>query len=134
MFDKEHQKTDSKEKEIMKIMPFVYALIFLFVLIVSTSAQSNSSVWAVDFVKTKDGQQANYLKFIEQNWAKARVFMKEKGIANSYQVLSVSQKQNADWDVLLMTEYKNQTAYERREAVFKEFVEYRIKLPTAQTS
>ncbi len=29
MFNEEHWKTDSKEKEIMKLMPLVYALIFL---------------------------------------------------------------------------------------------------------
>ena len=97
------------------------------------SAQTNSSVWAVDFVKTKDGQQASYLKFIEQNWAHARDFMKEKGIANSYQVLSLPASEKAEWDVLLMTEYKNQAGYEKREAVFKEFSEYRKTRPAIQT-
>lgn len=116
----------------MKTKSLLFIAIFLF-LTHGSSAQTNSSVWTVDFVKTKNGQQANYLKFIEQNWAKTRAYMKEKGIANSYQVLSVQQNQNAEWDVLLMTEYKNQAGYEKREAIFKEFSEYRKMQPVIQT-
>lgn len=93
------------------------------------SSTSSTSVWAVDFVKTRNGQQANYLKFIEQNWARARAFMKEKGIVSSYQVLSLPASEASDWDVLLMTRYKDPAAYEKREAVFNEFAEYRKTQP-----
>ena len=118
----------------MKIMPIIYAVIFLFVITVSSFAQNDSSVWAVDFVKTKDGRQADYLRFIEQNWAQARAFMKGKGIAKSFQVLSSSANQSADWDVLLMTEYANQAAYEKREAVFKDYQEFaKTRQPAVQS-
>ena len=105
-------------------MPVIYAIIFLFILAINCCAQTNSSIWAVDFVKTKDGQQANYLSFIEQNWAQARAFMKQKGIANSFQVLSLPASEKAEWDVLLMTEYANQSGYEKRETVFKKYQEF----------
>ena len=85
------------------------------------AAQTRASVWAVDFVKTRDGQQANYLKFVEQNWARARTYMKQKGIAYSYRVLSLPAGQQADWDVLLMTEYAGREGYEQREEAFKEY-------------
>jgi hypothetical protein len=86
------------------------------------SAQTTkASVWAVDFVKTKAGEQENYLKFVEQNWAKARSFMKDKGIVADYRVVSAPAADKAQWDVLLMTEYVDQAGYERREAVFEEF-------------
>lgn len=104
---------------------------FIFWMPVKASAQSAAPVWAVDFVKTRDGQQANYLKFIERNWAQARAFMKEKGIVSSYRVLSAPQSQAADWDVLLMTEYKDAAGYEKREAIFNEFSEYRKTQPAA---
>lgn len=82
---------------------------------------AKTSVWAVDFVKTNDGEQANYLKFIEQNWARARQFMKDKGIVRSYQFLSVPAAKDTEWDALLVTEYVNQEGYQRREAVFEEY-------------
>jgi hypothetical protein len=110
-----------------------FFLLGAFVLLMSVNAFAQSaSVWAVDFVKTKGGRQADYLQFIEQNWAKARAFMKEKGIVSNYQVLSSPQNQAAEWDVLLMTEYKDSSAYEKREAVFNEFSEHRKTSRSAQ--
>jgi hypothetical protein len=94
---------------------------FLFAAFCVSAQTAKSSVWAVDFVKTKEGQQADYLKFIEQNWARARSFMKEKGIAASYRFLSVPANGKADWDVLLVTEYVGEDGYNRREAVFDEY-------------
>ena len=100
-------------------------LVFLSVLLlaaVCVSAQTTkTSVYAVDFVKTNDGQQENYLKFIEQNWAKARAFMKDKGIVTSYKFVSVPANKEKEWDVLLVTEYADQAGYEKREAVFDEY-------------
>jgi len=115
----------------MKTKTFFSLGAFVLLMSVNVFAQS-ASVWAVDFVKTKGGRQADYLQFIEQNWAKARAFMKEKGIVSNYQVLSLSQNQAAEWDVLLMTEYKDSSAYEKREAVFNEFSEYRKTSGSAQ--
>lgn len=106
----------------MKI--FIKSIIFAVILLmaIGVSAQTaKTSVWAVDFVKTNDGEQANYLKFIEQNWVRARQFMKDKGIVASYQFLSVPAAKDARWDALLVTEYVNQEGYDRREAVFEEY-------------
>lgn len=97
-------------------------LIIILLAAISVSAQTaKTSVWAVDFVKTNNGQQANFLKFIEQNWAKARQFMKEKGIVASYQFLSVPEAKDTRWDALLVTEYVSQDGYDKREAVFDEY-------------
>ena len=115
----------------MKTKTFFLIGAFVLLMSVNVFAQS-ASVWAVDFVKTKGGRQADYLQFIEQNWAQARAFMKEKGIVSNYQVLSLSQNQAAEWDVLLMTEYKDSSAYEKRETVFNEFAEYRKTSESAQ--
>ncbi|HEX8263833.1 MAG TPA: nuclear transport factor 2 family protein [Pyrinomonadaceae bacterium] len=115
----------------MKTKTFFLPGAFVLLMSVNVFAQS-VSVWAVDFVKTKGGRQADYLQFIEQNWAQARAFMKEKGIVSNYQVLSLPTAQAAEWDVLLMTEYKDSWAYEKREAVFNEFSEYRKTSRSAQ--
>ncbi len=103
----------------MKKIIFLFLSLAIFYL--STSGQAKSSVWAVDFVKSKDREQKNYLQFIEQNWANARAFMKNKGIVASYQFLSIPASNEIQWDTLLLTEYINQEAYEKREAVFNEF-------------
>jgi hypothetical protein len=106
----------------MKI--FTKSMILAVILLTAgfASAQTpKTSVWAVDFIKINDRQQENYLKFIEQNWAKARGFMKEKGVVTSYRFLSVPAAKDTQWDVLLITEYVNQEGFDRREAVFEEY-------------
>ncbi len=100
----------------------IFPVLILTTAICANAQPAKTSLWAVDFIKTNDGQQADYLKFIEQNWAKARAFMKEKGIVASYKFLSIpATKDTPEWDALLITEYVNQEGYERREAVFDEY-------------
>lgn len=115
--------------KIIRVIIFIAAICFIPATI--AFARTDASIWAVDFVKTKDGQQENYLKFIENNWAKARAFMKTRGIVRSYQVLLRPASQvNSEWDVLLITEYSDQPGYEKREAVFNE---YRQTVPSNST-
>lgn len=104
-----------------KFIKLIIPAVILLTTISSWAQSPKTSIWAVDFIKTKDGEQANYLKFIEQNWAKARAFMKEKGIVASYQSLSVPATTETQWDALLITEYINQESYDKREAVFNEY-------------
>lgn len=108
---------------------FIKTFFFVLILVTAAAAQTGqASVYAVDFVRINDGQQADYLKFIEQNWARARAFMKDKGIVASYRSLSVPATRETVWDALLITEYVGREGYERREAVFDE---YRKKNPAA---
>ncbi|HEY0101329.1 MAG TPA: hypothetical protein VGB76_20565, partial [Pyrinomonadaceae bacterium] len=105
----------------MKIKTLFFILFISLTAATDSAAQTDPSVWAVDFVKTKEGRQPDYLQFVEENWARARAFMKQKGIAHSYRVLSVPVSRQAEWDVLLVTEYAGRAGYERREDVFKEY-------------
>jgi hypothetical protein len=66
--------------------------------------------------------------------------MKEKGIVSNYRVLSLPAAGEgavvvaaAEWDVLLMTEYTDAAGYEKREAVFNEFNDYRKTRQAADT-
>lgn len=105
----------------MKIKTLFFILVIACAAATNSVAQNVPSVWAVDFVKTEEGRQRDYLQFIEENWAQARAFMKQKGIAHSYRALSTPAGRQVEWDVLLVTEYAGQAGYERREEVFKEY-------------
>lgn len=104
-------------------------IIFLFFVVgvcgLSVLAQNNGSVWTVDAVKTNDGEQTNYLKFVEQNWAIARQNLKEKGFIKSYRVFSVKPEKSQIWDVMLLTEYANREIFEKRETIFAEVFKVR---------
>lgn len=85
-----------------------------------TSAQDRTSgIWAIDFVKPKDGQRQNYLKFIEDNWLKAREEAKQQGFIASFKVLVLPPPGEKDYEVLLVTEYPDRNSYLAREEHFK---------------
>lgn len=86
-------------------------------------AQPPSSIWAVDFVKTKEGQFDDYMKFNGANWVKAREEMKRQGTILSYKVLTLPQDAAGEWNVLLMTEYADMKMFEAREKSFQAAVD-----------
>jgi hypothetical protein len=90
-------------------------------------------LWTIDFIKTKDNQRENFLKFVEQNWAAARQTLRAKGDVLSYRVLALPAGREAAsaWDVLLLTEYANREIYNRREAIFAEVFRVLPTVPVA---
>ena len=86
----------------------------------SQQAPANPSVWAVDFIQTLPGQQDNYVRSIETNWAHARSIARQRGAVLSYQALVSPQDSLRGWDVMLLTEYTDSTAFANREPTFQE--------------
>ena len=95
-----------------------------------------NSVWTVDLVRTLPGQQAEYLRNIEANWADARRIARERGAVLSYRALVARPDSLRGWDVLLMTEYADSSAWSQREAIFESIFaspEY-VRVPAARPS
>ena len=87
----------------------------------STSAppvDASPSVWSFGYAKTHPGEQANYLTFLRFNWAEARRRAAREGVVRSYRVLVRPDAGEAAWDVMMVTEYADSTAYANREAYF----------------
>ncbi len=97
---------------------------------------TTNSVWTVDLVRTLPGQQAEYLRNIEANWAGARRIARERSAVLSYRALVARPDSLRGWDVLLMTEYADSSAWSQREALFASIFsspEY-VRVPTARPS
>lgn len=77
------------------------------------------TVWAVDLVRTLPGAQGDYLATIESNWANARRIARSQGAVLSYRALATAPDSARGWDVILMTEYADSTAWARREEIFR---------------
>lgn len=94
------------------------------------------SVWAVDLIHTLPGQQAAYLRSIKANWAGARHLAQAQGAVLSYQALAAEPDSARGWDVMLMTEYVDSTAWARREEIFRAIFELPefVRVETAQPS
>lgn len=100
----------------MKILSaFLFAFsVILFVLSDSLQAQDRSfnegSVWNITYIQTKDPYFEDYMNNLNNGWKKVMEEAKKDGYILDYMVLSSQQTNQADWDLMLMIEYKNLAA------------------------
>jgi hypothetical protein len=84
------------------------------------SAPPPDSFVAIDTWRTIPGQRARYLAFLDSNWVPARAAVAGSGDVVGFRsiVLDSAAAAKAGWDVMLMTTYRDSTAWARREEVF----------------
>jgi hypothetical protein len=88
--------------------------------------KAEQPVWALEFIKVKPGMFAATMGYLDDNWIRLRAEAKRQGAVLNYNRVAdnrrdrfpAEQSSNNDWDILLMTEYKNQAAYDGREKLF----------------
>ena len=65
------------------------------------------------------GEHDRYRRFIDANWARARRTARERGEIRSYHALFRPDTAQGNWHVILLTEYPDSAAFERREEIFE---------------
>jgi hypothetical protein len=106
----------------MKIKRILIAstVVLLLVIGISVFAQvsrpfRNGSVWSISFIKMKPGMETAYLNYIATDWKRNQEAFKKEGLILSYKVLSTEAHGTNDWNLLLMTEYKDLATMEANE-------------------
>jgi hypothetical protein len=87
---------------------------------------ADKPVWALEFIKVKPGTFGPTMVYLDDNWIRVRAEAKRQGAVLTYNrvaderrvLIPAEESSNNDWDILLMTEYKNQAAYDGREKLF----------------
>jgi hypothetical protein len=87
---------------------------------------ADKPVWALEFIKVKPGTFGPTMVYLDDNWIRVRAEAKRQGTVLTYNRIGGERQMlfpaidssNDDWDILLMTEYKNQAAYDGREKLF----------------
>jgi len=64
-------------------------------------------VWNVAFIKMKPGMESAYLNYLANDWKREQEALKKEGLILSYKVLATEAHGTTDWNMLLMTEYKD---------------------------
>lgn len=97
---------------------FVCSL-FIFTLLFSVAANAQSarqyrdgSVWDIAFIKVKPGQGAAYMNYLANEWKRNQEAMKKAGLILSYKVISTEAHGTNDWNLMLMTEFKDLASME----------------------
>ena len=94
----------------------------LLLLTVSVYAQLASrpwhdgSVWEIAFIRIKPGMSAAYLTYLTGDWKKEQEAMKAEGLILSYKVITTEGHTPGDWNMMLMTEYKDLATMEATRA------------------
>ena len=76
----------------------------------------NGSVWDIAFIRMKPGMDTAYLNYLTTDWKREQEALKQEGIIVSYKVLSTESHGGNDWNLLLMTEFKDLATMEANEA------------------
>lgn len=76
----------------------------------------NGSVWEIAFIRVKPGMDTAYLNYLASEWKRNQEAAKREGLILSYKVLTTEAHGSTDWNLLLMTEYKDLATMEANEA------------------
>ena len=75
----------------------------------------NGSVWNLAFIRMKPGMETAYLNYVAGQWKANQEAEKKEGLILSYKVLSVEGHTPGEWNLMLMTEYKDLASMEAGE-------------------
>jgi len=110
-------------KNIMKHNRIAIGLIAVLVLTLSVAVYAqvsrpfrNGSVWSIGFIQMKPGMETAYLTYIADGWKRGQEALKKDGQIISYKVLTTETHGSNDWNIMLMTEYKDLATMEANEA------------------
>ena len=76
----------------------------------------NGSVWNVSFIRMKPGMESAYLNYIATDWKRNQEELKKAGLIVSYKVLTTEPHNPGDFNIMLMTEYKDLATMEANES------------------
>jgi len=106
----------------MKSKRIVIAAVMASLILVSISVYAqfvrpyrNGSVWNIAFIRVKPGMDAGYLNYLATGWKKEQEALKKEGLILSYKVLATEGHSASDWNLLLLTEYKDLATMEANE-------------------
>jgi hypothetical protein len=83
----------------------------------------DGSVWNIAFIKVKPGMDVAYLNYLSGGWKAEQEAAKKEGLIVSYKVLSTEAHGASDFNLMLMTEYKNLASMEAGQEKFDALVQ-----------
>lgn len=98
----------------MKIKSMLVGSLAVAVLIVGISVYAqvnrpyhNGSAWNIAFIRIKPGMNTAYMNYLASSWKAEQEAQKKDGNILSYKVMSVEGHTTGEWNLMLMTEYKD---------------------------
>jgi hypothetical protein len=98
-------------------------LVFAFLFMISTSyGQAVTPVAVYDFIKIKNGKNKEAMYYYENNWKFYRDIAIKKNFITAYKMVTCQPDSLAGFNLILITEYADSTAYSKSEERFSEII------------
>jgi hypothetical protein len=103
----------------MKPMLHIAALVASLALAGAVQAQTaervydNGPVWQIAYIETKPGMFDDYMAYLDSTWRNIQEAYKKNGDVLDYRILAVDSPRDGEPDVILMTEFKNMSVFDR---------------------
>ena len=85
-------------------------------------ADNDKPVWTIEVIKVKPGKFGPTLGYLDDLWMRFREEAKGQGAVLSYHRIAEEGRSEDEPTIVLLTEYKDQAAYDAREKLFDSFV------------
>lgn len=108
----------SKLRKALIAIALVFAFAVPGALVVRAQAKRpyrNGSAWQVNFIRMKPGMETAYLTYVANDWKREQEASKKAGFSLSYKVLQTEAHNAGDFNLILMTEYKDLATLEANE-------------------
>jgi len=73
----------------------------------------NATVWSIGFIRMKPGMETAYLNYVAGDWKREQDALRKDGQIISYKILQSEAHGSSDFNLMLMTEYKDLATYEK---------------------
>jgi len=106
-----------KNKTRILVSSLIVLLLTLSIVVVAQVSRPfrNGTVWSIGFIQMKPGMETAYLNYVAGDWKREQEALKKDGQIISYKVLTTESHGSDDWNIMLMTEYKNMATMEANE-------------------
>ena len=107
-----------KNKKRILVASLVALILTLSLVVVAQVSRPyrNGSVWSVSYIQMRPGMETAYLNYIATDWKRNQEAMKKEGLILSYKVMTTETHGKDDWNIMLMTEYKDLATRENNDA------------------
>ena len=102
-------------KKVITLVLMAFTLTLSSSLYSQDKSYKDGSVWQVGFIKVSANMNIEYLNNLKNNWKATHDEAVKQGLILSYKILQGTAANPDDWDIMLMTEFKNLAAMEGSE-------------------
>jgi len=102
--------------KVRSIVAISLATVALTVSVISTAQLRrpfrDGTVWDIAFIRVRPGMDVAYMNYLATDWKREQEALKKEGLILSYKVIASEPHNPADFNLMLMTEYKDLASME----------------------